>query len=288
MVAAVVAELELGNFSTESKAEELVTQADAHEWNLAEELLDHVVNLREAVRVGRAVGEEYAIRLLFHDLFVARANRHDRDAHVLCGEVSQDVRLDTEIESDDVVLAFSVEFVTVRVGDLARVVLTVEAFPSFCLCDCFSFGHFRVFDVEVSLLGTVGAEVEREGASIDACNASLLLGEHIIMKRFFVQFLGNPVEGVHDNAVQENLAGFGLFKVRSVSANFGRGENHELTGVRRVGQNLLVASHTSIEHGFAYGVFLFAKGVTVEYGSVSQGYKSLALALCFPLKFFVI
>ena len=141
--------------------------------------------------------------------------------------------------------------------------------------------------MEVSLLGTMFAEVEREGASIDACNARLLLSEHVIMKRFFVQFLGNPVEGVHDNAVQENLAGFGLFKVRSVSANFSRGENHELTSVRRVSQNLLVASHTGVEHGFANGVFLFAKGVTVEHGSVSQGYKSLALALCFPLKFFV-
>ena len=57
--------------------------------------------------------------------------------------------------------------------------------------------------------------------------------------------------------------------------------------VGEVGRFIVAVGHTGVEHGFADGVFLFAKGVTVEHGSVSQGYKSLALALCFPLKFFV-
>ena len=138
--------------------------------------------------------------------------------------------------------------------------------------------------MQVGLLGTVVAQVDREGAGVDACNARLVVLEHVVVQAFFVQFLGNFVQRVHDDAVQEHVARFGLFMVCSVGADFGGGEHHELARVRGVSQDLLVTGHAGVEHGFADGVGSSAKGVAPENGSVCQCQKRLLFAFRFPVE----
>ena len=285
MVAAVMAELEFGNLCAECKTQKLVTEADAHQRDLAQKLLHDCSHLREAVRVGRTVGEENAVRTLRHNLFVGGVDREDRYLHVLFGEIPQDVRLDTEIERDNVQVAFGAELVALRVADLAGVILAVEAFPFLRLLNRVGFAHVGTVHVEVSLLCAVFTQVDGECAGVYARDARLLVGEHVVVQALFADFLAHVVQRVHDNPVQEHVAGFGLFEVRGVCADFCRGEHHELSRVGGVRQNLLVARHAGVEHRFADGIGSLSKGIPVEHGAIRQCQERFLLAFRFPVEF---
>jgi hypothetical protein len=51
----------------------------------------------------------------------------------------------------------------------------------------------------------------------------------------------------HDEAFDERATRFDVLRVHAVIADLGVGHRHDLPGVRRVGQNLLVAGHRGVE-----------------------------------------
>ena len=139
--------------------------------------------------------------------------------------------------------------------------------------------------MQVGFLSPVFTQVERKGAGIHARDARLLVGEHVVVQALFADFLAHVVQRVHDDAVQEHVARFGLFEICGVCADFCRGEHHELARVGGVSQDLLVARHAGVEHRFADGIGSLSKGIPVEHGAIRQCQKRLLLAFRFPVEF---
>ena len=138
--------------------------------------------------------------------------------------------------------------------------------------------------MQVCLLCAVFTQMERECARIHARDARLLVGEHVVVQALFADFLAHVVQRVHDDAVQEHVAGFGLFEICGVCADFCRGEHHELARIGGVRQNLLVARHAGVEHRFADGIGCTTKGIPVEHGAIRQCQERFLLAFRFPVE----
>ena len=139
--------------------------------------------------------------------------------------------------------------------------------------------------MQVGFLCAVVTQVDGEGARVDARDARFLVGEHVVVQALFADFLAHVIQRVHDNPVQEHVAGFRLLEVRRVGTHFGRGEHHELARVGGVSQNLLVARHAGVEHRFADGIGSLSKGIPVEHGAIRQCQKRLLFAFRFPVEF---
>src|ERR1700676_3502182 len=72
---------------------------------------------------------------------------------------------------------------------------------------------------------------------------------------FFGNLLGAPIgtyprKLTHHQALDIRVVGLAVFRVGSVVADFGIGENYDLAGVGRIGENFLIASDGSIENHF--------------------------------------
>ncbi len=110
-----------------------------------------------------------------------------------------------------------------------------------------------------------------QGAGVD-------LGEHgnlVALEIFLGNFLRTPVgadarELADDQALDVRTGRLVVFGVGAVIADLGIGENYDLPGVGRIGENFLVASDGSIKNDFAVTFAFGAEAFAVEDASVFQ------------------
>src|SRR5437870_3911858 len=101
LVPPVVPELELERPPAEREAHDLVAEADAEHWHLAEELGDDLAHAGDGVGVARPVREEDAVGAEGEDVAGGRGRGDDADAAAGADQVAQDVELDAEVVGDD-------------------------------------------------------------------------------------------------------------------------------------------------------------------------------------------
>ena len=74
----------------------------------------------------------------------------------------------------------------------------------------------------------------------------------------------------HDQSAHLDPGGFEILVVDAVIPYQGIGEGHHLSGVGRVGQDLLIAGHAGVEHHFANAVRLGAEANSFVDGTIFQ------------------
>ena len=129
------------------------------------------------------------------------------------------------------------------------------------------------------------ADVERQGAGVDAVNAGHVVRLEIVVQAPFAA----PVAGLgqiadHETG-QEKPARLGVLGIDAVVADLGRREHDELAGVGRIRENLLVAGHPRVEDDLAQRVPRRAEGDAAKDRAVVQRQKRAPLALGFPFRF---
>src|SRR5262249_51438800 len=77
-----------------------------------------------------------------------------------------------------------------------------------------------------------------------------------------------------DQACQERLPRLEVFRGDPIVANHGVGHHHDLTRVRRVAEDLLVARHRRVENDFAFGVRKGAEAMAGERTTVVEDEES--------------
>src|SRR3954462_412330 len=100
MIAAAVAEFQLECFGAAGEAEELVAEADAEDWLLAEEAADRADGVFERFGIAGTVGEEAALGVVAQDFFGGGGAGQNRYAATKVDKVAGDVPLHAVVEGD--------------------------------------------------------------------------------------------------------------------------------------------------------------------------------------------
>ena len=67
-----------------------------------------------------------------------------------------------------------------------------------------------------------------------------------------------------------HIDGFNVFEIGADIADMGEGEGNDLSGIRGVGQNFLIARHRSVETDFAFRLALRANRLAFDHGAVGK------------------
>ena len=110
LVATAMTEFQLVGLAAQRNREQLVAEADAKEWNLAEQLADVLLGISDRLRVSWSVAEENAIGLHRQNFFCWRIGRHNSYCAAFTDQVTQDVVFDAEVVGDDFVLSWALSF----------------------------------------------------------------------------------------------------------------------------------------------------------------------------------
>ena len=116
-----------------------------------------------------------------------------------------------------------------------------------------------------------GADVARDGAGVDAADADDAVADERVVERLVGAPVGDDARGVaHDVARHPDAAGLGVFVVHAGVADVRRGLQHDLAGVRGIGEGLLVAGHAGREDHLAEGRAARAVGAPDVAGAVLE------------------
>ena len=202
------------------------------------------------------------------------------DVHVAAGpgEVTQDRALDAEVVGDDVERRIGVAVrVRRRGGDRRDEVLAVGR-----LAHARRGAHRRLVGAERAGHRTVVAQVAGEAAGVDARDRrDPVPGEERVER------LGGPPVAVaagevaDDHALTERRRRLVVVGVGAVVADVRVGERDDLSGVARVGDDLLVARQRGVEHDLAGpgGEHVGADRLALERLAVAQDQHGLGAAL---------
>ena len=126
------------------------------------------------------------------------------------------------------------------------------------------------------------SQMYRESARIHAADS----GNAVCLEIFFERLIGAKIGRLRIitdyQTGKKQSARLHVFAVHSVIADFGNGQSDELSGVGRIGKDLLIAAHTRIEDNLTASFNGRAKGDSVEYRPVLQREERLAFALRLP------
>jgi hypothetical protein len=121
------------------------------------------------------------------------------------------------------------------------------------------------------LLRATLANVPHQGAGIDPLDGGDVVGDEVVaqaLARAPVARL-RPVL-LDDEPLQERTPRLDVLRVDADVADLRVGHRHQLTAVRRVGEDLLVSGHRGVEHHLADGFAFGAEGLAFEDGAVGQ------------------
>ncbi len=281
-------ELELEGLAAEGEAEDLVAEADAEDGQLADELADLRVDVRQGGGVARSVGEEEAVGLEGEHFLRRGVRAHDGDVEAGAAQAAQDVALDAEVVGDDAVLhgrqfgvegevadglvrqfpvaGFAFPVVVLRRGDFRDEVAAAHGGGGAGALDGFA---LRQLGGEAGALGAVGAQQAGELAGVDAFDA----GDAVAGEPVAEGFLGAPVgmepgEFADGEAAHLGAGGFVVFFADAVVADERVGHRDDLSPVGRIRQHFLVAGHGGVEAGFARHRSRGAEGASLENRTV--------------------
>ena len=250
VIGAVVTEPQLVGAAAERETEDLVTEADAEHRHLAHERLHDLGSARHRGGIAGAVREEHAVGSAGEDVGRGRARRDHLDVTAGADEMAQDRAL------DPVVVRHHPER-SARVARGIRVIggnggYEVDAVGR--ACSRGGGAHQSFVGAEGSRERALVAEVPGEATGVDPGDARHVVFDEQVVERA----LGAPVaratgEIAHHHTGTERSPALVVGGVHAVVADVRVGERDHLPGVRRVGDDLLIARQRRVEHELAGG-----------------------------------
>ena len=133
-------------------------------------------------------------------------------------------------------------------------------------------GQRRVRTAEHAALHRAGvADPAGQRAGVDAGDADDAVAHQVLVERRVRAVVRDHAAGVaHHVPGDPDATGLGVLVVHARVADVRRGLHHDLPGVGRVGQGLLVAGHPGREHHLAEGASAGAVGPAVVAGAVLE------------------
>ena len=257
LVAAVVAIGQLLDGGARGLRDHLVTQADAEDGHLADELGGRLGGLGQLARVAGAVGEEDALGVHGQDLVGRGVPGHHAHVEAHTNEAAQDAALLAAVEGDHLVRAARVvevdlgrDLVGLRAGDLGHPVGLGDGGGGL---------HARHEARRVEVLGGDGAahrarlaHAQGELAGVDALDGhDAVLDEEVGQGALASPVVGRVAHVAHHDAGEVDAVGLHVGRAHAVVADLRVGEGDHLAGVGRVGDDLLVAGHGRVEDELA-------------------------------------
>ncbi len=271
VVRAVVAEFHLHRLRARGEAQQLLPEADAERRHAGvDDRADRADRIVAGLRIAGTVRQEDAVRIEREDRIGRRLRRDHGQAAAAHGEHAQDVVLDPVVVGDDV----KARLVLVRVPFAQRPragrpfvrrgarhdFREIETRHRRC--------GFRPSDrrvdidiadrrrrIEATVLRTTLAQDPSELARVDVGDADDLVGGEIR-----AQITGRPEARDEPRQIADHEPGsvgparLDVLGIHADVADVRVGERDDLPGVRRIGEDLLVARHRRVEHDFADGV----------------------------------
>ena len=293
VVRAVMALMHLGGGAAERQPEHLMAEADTEH---RQARLDQLFDFRHGIGAGRrriagAVGQKHAVRLALENLLGTRRGRHHGQPAAQAGQLAQDVALQPIIDGDDMkarrlLPAISlappppglVRAVALAAGDVLGEVEADHAGPSGGLAlqrGEIELAVWRVRDDRVR--HALVADQRGESARIHTAD-----GDDAARRKPRIEVLRRPIIGrLGDLAPQHAAAhaagrqapGLHVLGVGADIADMGKGEGDDLPGIRRIGQDLLIAGHGGVEAHLADRDADRARALAFEHGAVGKNQK---------------
>ena len=275
LVAATVTEFELFHLGAARQADHLVTEANAKNRHLADQLLHLLVGLHHGIGVAGAVGQKDAIGIHVEHLTRGRIPRHDGEVAAGTDQALQDAALDTAIVCNHAVAGGGSrsQRKIMLGGQIARskgMGLRAAHGLDQVLADQRRRGGQalgKLVDVkdlrrDNAHLGTVVAQVAHKSAGVDALDSDDTVCTQVLRHadgRAPVRRRGAHV--VDDHATHSgstrgasSIAGEGRLDVglvNAVVADLRIGHGYDLTGIARIGHDLKVALERRVKADLA-------------------------------------
>ena len=283
-----MAELELGRGAAQGLPKDLVTETDAEDGRLAEQLADGVNDVGQGGRIAGAVAQEHPVGFVHPDLPGRCLARDHDDIAAPLFEIAEDVVLDAAVDDDDAQAILRFCF-SQQLDGLGPIV-----FPEIGLLA----GHKRDqvpshetrigpdlveqepgvvrFRGEDALHGPGKADPAGECPRVDSLDAELL----VLLEEFLEGLARPPVAGeglilLDDESLEVDLRRFHILGVDPVAADEGIGHRHDLLFIGGIGQDFLVARHSRVEDDLAHGLSHMGEGITPGRRSRPPGQAGL-------------
>src|SRR5262252_7013823 len=277
MVSTVMSELEFEGPAAERDATQLVAQTNPKDWPASHQPTDVVDCVGAGLGITGAVRQEDAVGLQPQHIFSGRLRRDDRHFAAFGAQLSQDVLLDSKVIGDHVKPRRLVFYSDDFVGQ----VRALASFPNVGVVGRNDFRqvgavHLRNragFADELVAVGlesrdhaahhAVVAQVANQSTRVDIGKDGNFELLHVLVGHLLRAPVGAHFRKLADNqALDVRARGLAVFRSSTVVADFGVGENNDLSGIGRVSKNFLVAGNGSVENDFAgalaFGAVTFA------------------------------
>ena len=265
LVATAMAELKLFHLSAACQANHLVTQANAKDRHLADQLLHLLVGLHHGIGVAGAVGQKDAVGIHVEDLTRGRVPRHDGEVAAGADETLQNAALHAAVIGDhfvagggggrecEVVLGGQVGGgKLVRLGAAHGLDQVLAHQRGHCGQTLSKLVDVENLSRDNAHLGTVVAQVAHQGAGVDTLNGNDTVSAQILRHahgRAPVRRRGAHVANDHaahggsacwaGGIARESRLNIDL--IDTVVANLRIGHGYDLAGIARVGHDLKIA-----------------------------------------------
>src|SRR5271166_1721262 len=242
-----------------------MTETDAKDWNTAHHFANALLRVGYRLRITRPVRQKDAVGLERKHVFRAGHGRHDRHPAALTNQPAHDVVLDAVVVGDDVIFrrlilythdlgrlvrahAF-IPLIHVASADFLRQISAIHLGDGACLGNQLRGVGLQGRDDATH--HSVVAEVPYQGARVNLGKHGNLIALQILLR----DLLRTPVradarEFAHNQAFDVGAGRFIVFGVGAVVADFGIGENYDLSGVGGVGKDFLVAGDGGVKNNF--------------------------------------
>ena len=286
MVRAVVTELHLDRLCAGGEPEQLMAQADTeHRDTRGQECADRRDGVIARLGIAWAVREENAIRIHGQDVCSRCLRGHHGDAAAVVGQHAQNVALHAVVVRDHMqttalsrrTRAFThpvgsfVPLVGLAGGDYLRQVHSLEAGERTGR----GYGRVHVDRLaghDATGLRAFAAQYARQAAGVDIGDRHRIAPLEEVAERLRRTPARMQRRQIADHETGSvDASGFHVLRRGAVVANMGIRQGHDLTGVRRVGQDFLIAGHGRVEHDFTDRLAIGANGNTFKYRAIFEG-----------------
>ncbi len=232
-----------------------------------------VDGILDRLGVPGAIGQKNTVGLERQNVLGAGLRRDDLNAAPRLRQTIQDVALYSEIVGDDAESRFRPLPLTPPIGcrtcDRGRQVVPYHAAEG--LCPLHEALRVQILRADDAAQRPARADVADDGARVDLGDTDDAVRLHILLERS----PGTPVgrhraEFAGDKTLDEGFARLVVLVVGPVIPDVGVGHDHDLAGIGRVSQDLLVSEHRRIENDFSRGLAHTSKGAAQERPAVFQ------------------
>ena len=132
------------------------------------------------------------------------------------------------------------------------------------------------------------AEYPCNGAGVHTLDANDIILLQVILQRALIAEIAPPGrEMPHHKSGTPGPVGFVVLMIHAVIADERIAHDDSLSGIGRIGENLLIAGHGGVENHFAHAVVRRSDGLAFKHGAVAKNqsrfHPNTPTLKCFPL-----